>query len=178
MSRHPWSSVLVVAALAGCGDDPSPLLDVWQVTAHTRNATGCAAEGAAVTDPPYLKFVAGSLLGQEYVERVDCASATDCDDAGGLFGLFYAEPIDGGLRASAYSSSGDMTRCVLAAQRSDATVVGGALRIETRRFEGRDLVGVACTADTAEAMAATLPCAELEVIAGEGVEVNASTRVE
>jgi hypothetical protein len=170
MSRRPWIVVFAVVGLLGCGDDPSPLVGVWQVTTHTRNPTGCASEGAAVVDPPFLKFVAGSLLGQDYVERVDCTTATDCEDAGGLFGLFYAEPIDGGLRASVYVSSGDMTRCTLAAQRSDATVAGPALRIETRRFEGRDLVGVVCDPDTAEAMQATLPCAELEVITGTLVE--------
>ncbi len=157
-------------ATAACGDDPSPLLGVWQVTAHTANPAGCGAEGPAVTEPPFIKFIEGEFFGQEFVERVDCTSATMCDDSASLFGELYSESIDGGLRASVYASSGDSTACVLSASRADATITGGALRIEKRRYASGTLSGVTCEPDTAEAMFATLPCVELEVMTGTRVE--------
>lgn len=169
MSRFAWIPALVALA-AGCGDDPSPLVGVWQVTTHFRNDTACDVPGTPVTDPPFIKFSEGSLLGQDYVERVDCASATMCDESGGLFGELYAEEIAGGLRATVYVSSGDATRCTLAAMQADATIGDdGTLNLDRRRFEGRDLVGLSCTTDEAEQMLATLPCVELEGLAATRV---------
>lgn len=169
MSRLASLSLALVALVAlagGCSDEPpSPLVGVWQVTTHTHNDAACDAPGPAVTTPPFIKLSEASLLGAVYVERVDCTTATTCDESGGLFGELYGEEIAGGLRGSVYVASGDGTRCVLAASRHDAVIAAdGTLRLERRRFEGRDLVGLACTTDEAEQLLATLPCAELEVM--------------
>lgn len=170
--RLATAAILAPLALttAACGDDPSPLLGVWQVTAHTENPAGCDAEGPAVAEPPFIKFIEGEFFGQEFVERVDCTSATMCDEGGNLFGELYTESIDGGLRSSIYASSGDSTACVLSGSRSDATIANGALRIETRRYASGTLTGVTCEPETAEAMLTTLPCVELEVMTGTKVE--------
>lgn len=172
MSRLLFLAALTPLALVttACGDDPSPLLGVWQVTTHTANPTACDAEGPAVAEPPFIKFIEGEFFGQEFVERVDCTSATMCDEGGNLFGEIYSESIDGGLRASIYASSGDSTACVLSGSRADATIADGVLRIEKRRYASGTLSGVTCEPETAEAMLATLPCVELEVMTGTKVE--------
>ncbi|MBP8806373.1 MAG: hypothetical protein KBG48_21945 [Kofleriaceae bacterium] len=170
--RFAVAAALTPLALtaAACGDDPSPLLGVWQVTAHTANPAGCDAEGPAVAEPPFIKFIEGEFFGQEFVERVDCTSATMCDEGGNLFGELYTEDIPNGLRSSIYASSGDSTACVLSGSRADATIVNGVLRIEKRSYASGTLAGVTCEPETAEAMLATLPCVELEVTTGTKVD--------
>ncbi len=156
-----------LAAVAGCGQPYDDLLGVWQVTAHTDNQTGCEAEGPPVVDPPFIKFVEGEFFGQEYAQYVACTTPATCEDPGGLFGgLLYAEEIDGGVRAVIYSASGSPADCLLAATVSDATVVGGALTIETRRRSQDNVTDSSCDADDAQARAASLPCDGYEVIEG------------
>lgn len=171
MLRHAsFIAVATIASLAACGDDPSPLLGVWQVTSHTMNPSACDVEGAAVADPPYIKFIESEFFGQTFVERVDCTSATTCDESASLFGETYSESIADGLRGSVYASSGDSTRCILSGSRWEARLVDGAVRIEKRHYVSGDLVGVTCDPDTTEAMFDTLPCVELEVMTGTRVE--------
>ncbi len=139
--RSPLYALVTVVALvagAGCGKDGDELLGVWQVTAHSRNQAGCDAEGAAVAEPAYIKFIAGSFFGQDYVEYVDCTDAAGaaCDGPGGLFGLLYAESIDGGMRAAIHAASGSAADCLLSSTVSDAVVSGATIRIAHRLLRG------------------------------------------
>jgi len=163
--------VPALAAAAGCGGNPwDDVLGTWQVTAHTENTTSCDAEGPAVVDPPYIKFIEGEIFGQEYAEYVACTDAgVTCEESGGLFGaLFYAEEIDGGVRASIFAAShgGDPNDCLLSGTISDAIVSGGVLRIETRSRSQDNVSGTACDSDDAKSRFADMPCTRLEVIAG------------
>lgn len=170
MSLRALLAVAALSTVVACGDDPSPLLGVWQASTHTLNPTACDAEGPAVADPPFFKFVESEFFGQTFVERLDCTSATACDESNGIFGEAYSEDIEGGMRGSVYASSGSETSCSLTALRWEARIVDGAVRIEKRRLVGENLTGITCDPDTAEAMVATLPCVELEVLTGVRVE--------
>lgn len=157
----------LVAAGMGCGNPYDDLLGVWQVTAHTENETGCEAEGPAVAEPPYIKFVEGSFFGQEYAEYLACTDAgTACDEPGGLFGLLYAEEISGGMRAQIYASSGSPEDCILSGTVSDAVVEGGQLRIETRSRTLDNVTDSSCDPDDTQARWDELPCTRYEVIVG------------
>jgi hypothetical protein len=157
-----------IVGLAGCHKDGEELLGVWAVTSHTENDLGCDVEGAAVADPAFIKFVEGSFFGQDYYEYVACTDAggAACEEPGFLFGLLYAEPIDGGMRAAIYAASGSPDDCLLSATVSDAVVAGAALRIETRRRVQDNVTGTRCDADDAQARAGSLPCDGLEVLVG------------
>lgn len=164
MTRIAWFAAPLLV-LAACGDDglDTPLLGTWQVATHTRNDMGCTGEGAAETDPPFLRFIATDIFGTEVAELVDCTSATMCEESASLFGKLYSESISGGLRFQTYFAAGDDTQCTLGGLRSDATVdASGRLRIEERSYSSAPMA-VTCDTDTAEAMFATLPCGALEI---------------
>ena len=60
---------------------------------------------------------------------------------------------------------GDSARCTLAARRVDAVIAAdGTLRVETRRYEAKDLTAVVCDDATAARLLPQLPCAELDVL--------------
>lgn len=166
MSRPPLLlAALLIAPLVACGGDDSPLLGTWQVATHTRNDTGCASEGAAVTDPPFVKFVMTNIFGRDVVEEVECSAATTCDESGGLFGKFFSEDIPGGLRFQGYTSAGDGTNCTLGSYRSDAVLdASDGLRIESRTYSSAPMQGIVCDPDTAKAMFSSLTCDSLEVM--------------
>lgn len=161
--------VIATLGLSACGGAAvDPLLGVWEVGAHTRNDAGCAAEGPAVTDPPYVQFQASDVEGQQVVERVDCTGPAMCEASHGLAGLLYTEQLEGGLRAEVFTAFGDPTACALAARRSDALIAAdGTLRVETRRYEQRDVSGVVCDGATAERMLSSLTCLELDVFTAQ-----------
>lgn len=165
-TRHPARP----CRRAGCGQPYDDLLGTWQVTAHTENELGCDTEGPVVADPPYIKFIEGEFFGQEYAEYVACTDAgVTCEESGGIFGaLFYAEQIDGGVRASIFAAShgGDPDDCLLSRTISDATIAGGMLRIETRSRSMDSVSGTACDSDDAKARFSSLPCTRFEVITG------------
>jgi hypothetical protein len=174
--RNPRSRPLLAllaataAGSAGCGKDGEELMGVWQVTSHTLNEAGCTAEGPAVeAGPRFVKFIRGEFFGQDYLEYVECPDATGaaCDDGGNIFGLLYAEPIDGGMLAEAYGASGSADNCLYSSTESRAVAPDSMLRIETRRNRQDDVTGTACDLDEAEARKNTLPCAELEILIGE-----------
>lgn len=160
--------IAALALAAGCGEPYDEILGTWQVTTHTENTAGCEAEGPAVADPPYIKFIEGEFFGQEYAEYVACTDAgTTCEDAGGIFGaLLYAEEIDGGVRASifaaSYGSSPD--DCLMSGTISDATLAGGVLRIETRSRSQDNVSGTACDSDDTKDRFSSLPCTRFELI--------------
>jgi hypothetical protein len=168
--RRLLAGAALAAALAACGgDDGDALLGMWQVTAHTANETSCDAEGPAVAEPTFIKFIEGDFFGQEYLEYVACTDATGatCDEPGGIFfSLLYSESIDDGMRAEIFASSGTADDCLLSATTSDATVSGSTLRIETRHRREDNVTGTACTPDDAQARADSMPCAGLEVLTG------------
>ena len=164
MSRWPTLIVLLGAAACG-GQTQEPLLGVWQVTAHTHNSTGCAAEGPAVVEPPYVEFVMSAIEGQQVLELVDCTTPAACAASAGLRGRLFTDPVAGGRRSSVFVSFGDSALCTLAARRADAVIAADAtLRVETRRFEAKDLTAVVCDDATAAGMLPALPCAELDVL--------------
>lgn len=160
------STVLLLLGVAACGGrTQEPLLGVWQVTAHTHNPDGCATDGPATAVPPYVEFVVSDVLGQQVLELVDCTTAASCATSLGLRGRLFTEPVLGGRRSSVFVAFGDTARCTLAARRADAVIAAdGTLRVETRRFEARDLSAVVCDDASAASMLASLPCAELDLL--------------
>lgn len=156
---------LVLAAACTETADGPDLVGVWRVTSHTDNPSGCTP-GPAVTDPPYLEWHRETLFGQVYYQWAPCATPTTCDSTS-LFSLSYAKPISDGYEASIYTSSGDMTSCVLGATVSTAVVAAdGTLTIEIRHSHKDGVTGTACTTDEAQAAleAGQLTCGELEVL--------------
>lgn len=165
MSRRA-AAVLVALALAACGGHAQePLLGDWQVQTHTRNTTSCDAEGPAATTPAVVRFQLSDVLGQAVLELVDCDAAGACAPSAGVAGRLFTENVPGGKRADAFAAFGTGSACQLGARRTDATIApDGTLRVETRRWEERELSGVVCDVATAERMLASLTCLELDVI--------------
>lgn len=156
----------MLLGVAACGGrTQEPLLGVWQVTAHTHNPTGCGAEGPAAAVPPFVQFVVSDVDGQQVLELVDCTTAAACATSAGLRGRLFTELVDRGRRSSVFVAFGDSARCTLAARRVDAVIAAdGTLRVETRRYEAKDLTAVVCDEATAARMLPQLPCAELDVL--------------
>jgi hypothetical protein len=168
--------------LAGCGDaddeaavdagaiDAEPvgeeLVGVWQLSSHTRDEDGCD-QPVPVADPAYIRFVAGEVAGQRYVEWVACTDAGGLTcDAPGMNYLYYAEPIAGGARAAIYVAGGEPADCTLAATISDATLTGADLRVETRTRQQSNVTDTSCTTEDARARAATMPCSRFDLMLG------------
>lgn len=166
MTRR-WSLAMsVLGVLAACGGTATePLLGVWQVDAHTRNDTGCAAEGAAVAEPAFVQFQLSTVEAREVIELVDCTAPGACAASAGGSGRLYDDELATGRRAQFFTAFGDADRCALGAFRSDAVIGADAtLRIESRTYETRDLSGVLCEGRTAELMFGSLTCRGLDVI--------------
>ncbi len=169
MGRRAAAGIVVgiVVGLAACGGAAEePLLGVWTVASHTHGDAGCAAQGPAVADPPFVQFQRSDVLGQEVVELVDCTTPTSCAASAGLAGRLFTESLPaGGLRAEVFTSFGGEADCALAASRTDAVVADDdSLRIEARTYETRDLSGVVCAPATARALFASLTCKTLDVL--------------
>ena len=80
-------------------------------------------------------------------------------------GRLFTELVDRGRRSSVFVAFGDSARCTLAARRVDAVIAAdGTLRVETRRYEAKDLTAVVCDDATAARLLPQLPCAELDVL--------------
>lgn len=163
MSRR---SFVVLVALAGCGGHAEePLLGAWEVRTHTRNPAACDVEGAAVTTPAFVRFQVSDVLGQPVLELVECTAPAACAASAGVSGRLFTERIAGGLRADAFAAFGSSSDCALGARRADAVIAAdGTLRIETRRYEEREVSGVTCEVATAERLLASLTCLELDVM--------------
>jgi hypothetical protein len=163
MSRR---ALAVLVALAGCGGHAAePLLGAWEVRTHTRNPSACDVEGAAVTTPPVVRFQVSDVLGQPVIELVECSAPDACAASGGVSGRLFTTRIAGGMRADAFAAFGSSTDCALGARRADATIAAdGTLRVETRRYEERQVSGVTCEVATAERLLASLTCLELDVL--------------
>ena len=162
-----WSlAVPVLGMLAACGGTATePLLRVWQVDAHTRNDTGCAAAGAAVATPAFVEFQLSIVEAREVIELVDCTAPGACAASAGVSGRLYDDQLPTGRRAQFFTAFGDASRCALGGFRSDAVIgADGTLRIESRTYETRDLSGVLCEGRTAEQMFGSLTCRGLDVI--------------
>lgn len=161
------TTVVCLALLAACTEtsDGPDLVGVWRVTSHSENTTGCTP-GAAVTDPPYIKFSRETLFGQVYFQWAPCTTPDTCEMTS-LFDLSYAKAIPGGYEAQIYVASGDATACSLGATVSTAIVADdGTLTIETRTNTKDGVTGTACTTDEAKTAldAGQLACAGLEVM--------------
>jgi hypothetical protein len=165
MSRWPFAVLLALAA--GCGGEAQdPLLGDWQVQLHELDSTGCDA-GLAVDEPLMIRFQVSDVLGQRVFELVDCESQLDCEPSAGIDGRLYTEVIPLGRRAESFAAFGDSTRCQVGARRSDAIIDdAGHLRVETRRYEERDVSGVVCEPATAKRLLASLTCREHEQLVG------------
>jgi len=151
----------VVLGLTACGTDGIDLGGTYQVTAHTADATGCTSP-VAVTDPAYVRFTAGSLLGNKYYALSACSDPTqmDCPSAG-LYGPF-AQPIEDGWRAE-LGVAQTIGGCVLDYATADAVLMDDALVIDARRYHDEtDRPDSECTGQTAVDLGDTLPCVGAE----------------
>jgi len=161
---------IAALALAACGDSLD-LTGVYSVTYHTANDQSCTAEGAAVTDPAYIRFAKGDFFGQEFFQLSYCSDTTEasCTGSAGLF--LYAEPIDSGYRARYSSASGGGSSCLLGYGESTAVQTDSGVRVEMFAYaDDVTLSQSECTTDEAESRGDTMPCENFEVIEASLVE--------
>ena len=152
---------LVIVTLAACGPGGPDLAGTYQVLVHAADATGCATL-VPVSDPPYVRFTAESIFGQDYFTLSACADPDQVDCPGaGLYGPF-AQPIDDGWRAElgfAQTAGG----CILDYVIADAVLAGEQLVIDGRRYHDESVrPDSECTGEHAVALGDSLPCASAE----------------
>jgi len=159
-------ALLLVAVLAGCGDDPVDLSGTYEVQSHVAS-TPCGTDVPVMMPALYLKLEKMNFIA-DYFDVAECkdAAATDCQPGGLLSGLF--EPIDGGWRGVATTSSGVGGSCILGYLETTAKLNGSHLVVESTQY--RDSSGrpeAECTTDKAEELGKKMPCAEHEQIDAE-----------
>jgi hypothetical protein len=151
----------VVIVAAACGRGGVDLEGTYQVTLHTADATGCTNQ-QPVTDPAYVRFTPGSILGQDYFALSACTDPAQVDCPGaGLYGPF-AEPIEDGWRAE-LGFAQPVGGCILDYVISDAVLDGANLVIDGRRYHDEsDRPEAECTGETAVDLGDSLPCVGAE----------------
>lgn len=148
---------LLAVALAACSSDVD-LTGTYLVNGDV-SSSPCGNDQAVAMAPGYVKFAKENVFGTDIFTYQTCAdaAATNCQSTG-LFGGF-SEPIDGGWRGIASSSSPSSGGCYLGYTERTAKLSGKALVIEETQYT--DLVQLTsdkCTTDEAEKRGKSMPC--------------------
>ncbi|MBL9013107.1 MAG: hypothetical protein JNL83_02965 [Myxococcales bacterium] len=159
-------TLVLVALLAGCGDDPIDLSGTYQVQSHV-GSSPCGTDTPVTMPAAYLKLEKMNFIA-DYFDVAECkdAAGTDCQSGGLFSGLF--EPVDNGWRGVATTSSGLGGRCVLGYIEDTAILNGSHLVVEHHRYtDDTDRPESECTTDKAEELGTSMPCEEHEKIEAE-----------
>ena len=159
-------ALVLAVLLAGCSDDPVDLSGIYEVQTHVRSVP-CGNDMPVMMPAAYLKLEKMNFFA-DYFDVAECkdAAATMCTPGGLTSGLF--EPIDGGWRGVATTSSGLGGSCILGYLETTAKLNGSHLVVESTQY--RDNTGrpeMECTTDKAEELGKKMPCAEHEQIEAE-----------
>ena len=159
-------TLLLVVLLAGCSDDPVDLSGTYEVQSHV-GSSPCGSDMPVMMPAVYLKLEKMNFIA-DYFDVAECpdASGDNCRGGGLLSGLF--EPIDGGWRGVASTSSGLGGKCVLGYLETTAKLNGSHLVVESTRYtDDTDRPEAECTTDKAEELGTKMPCEEHEQIDAE-----------
>ena len=161
------AGLLALVVLAGCSDDPIDLTGAYEIQSHVASSP-CGADMDVMNGGKFLVFHKEMFIADYFVydECMD-AAGTMCTSSGGLFeGLF--EPIDGGWKGVATTSSGTGGRCILSYLETTAKLNGSRMVVESNRYsDDTDRPDAECTTDKAEELGDKMPCEEHEHIEAE-----------
>lgn len=176
MSRRLIMPLLALFLFA-CDDGGTAAEGIYQITSWTENSDSCDSEGASIaadSSDAFLYVANSEFFGQEFVSVATCpdfeACRTELDEGTiNLGGFAFEKGSDSdGWSSSGHFISGSDT-CGGEVFEDRLLVADDGVTVE-RRAKAVDGIPLDsdgfCDGDAAEAMAKSLPCTRLEVIAG------------
>jgi hypothetical protein len=191
------SLLLFVLALTACvppdrsrrdpedpGEPPSTMLEgIYELTAWTRNESGCTAEGSSILAAQASKRLlvrASAFEGQGLIEVASCGTLDECrQKAGSIYILSTAFIVHDGSDAAGWTGSRVLT--VMSGDTCQGTVTetdltsptGMQARVELRSTPTGEFAATAtktCSSDDARAAAEAMACGQYDVLVGGLVE--------
>jgi hypothetical protein len=193
-----WLSVACSSSSSG-GDSSGGLsasagdsfAGIYQTTTYSKNSSGCDAPGASMLDTlqdKYFLIVGSQVFGENIVNVVSCQSVSDCQSkrtlviAEGLYSFAYSYTLSSSVNATtlagfeATTGFGDGTVCT-GRTYSDHTLTLNPdhsvhLESRTKNLADMPMQDGFCDVQPAQSKqeAASLPCAELDVLDGTFVQ--------